>query len=1125
MTLNPARRMRAFSLRSMSSATVVVMMLMSLAVVLVPATADHGSTTAPGDPYFEQNLWGMKQIRAEQSWHTTTGAGAVVAVVDSGIDLDHPDLIANVIPGKTFRDCGSAGCGNGDWESKDNAGHPHGTHVAGTVAAVRNNGVGVAGAAPDAKLLAVKVIDPGGNGSFGDIAFGIRWAADNGADVINLSLGGLPIVHHATTEAGITGEARAAIAYASSKGVVVVASAGNETFPLCGEPGFSEGALCVAATDRREGTSDFSNLPVKPGFMAVSAPGGHLGGSVAFCREGVLSTVPPGEASAANADFCGYPGSQANGDKYGYDEFVGTSMAAPHVSGVAALVKSKGCTRQQTLDILTSTSRQPFTNPPVRGVYTPAYGWGIVDAEAAVAKASAICTGGGVNNPPVAVNDSASTAEDTPVTIDVLSNDSDPDGDLINVVAVTDGAKGTVANNGNGTVTYSPSKDLHGSDSFTYRISDGQKQVQGTVSVTIGSVQDPPVAVDDAVFYVANTPKTIAVLANDSDPDGDPVTLLSVTQPAHGTVAKGLSNVTYTPHLGYTGFDAFTYQITDGTTITTGQVALFGPSCTTRTFFDNIEGDPVTDEGNSAFARGWLTDLGKNENPLTTRWFPHRDAAARSPQLSWFSDAASARLKDDRVIAPSQSVTPGTKLVFWHRFKFDVASTGGVSGGVLEVSTDGGNSWRDVEAAGGVFSEGGYNRTMRTNGNPGVIPGRRAWSGFSQFANAMNRVTVDIGALAGMDILVRWRLTVDNTIVIGDPRAGWWLDDVSFTNLISDDCTKAATNRLPLAVEDLAFTNQETAVTINVVANDTDTDGDELTVVGVTDPANGIAVNNENGTITYNPDPGFFGADSFEYTISDGHGGFASAGVAVNVNGRPTAAADAATTPENVPVTINVLTNDSDPEGNRLILAGNSQAENGIVSCDAAGQCTYTSKSFFLGQDTFTYQVCDEFGACNSATVTVDVTRGPGEFSCSPRGRGFWKKQFDPLAAGKSFTPAELKALADRAAVISEGYFPHRFAIEAALNNPYSNSLEKAETQYAAFLLNISAGGISRSMTYEMGLSGEEGLDPAVYQTSIIGSTTNDALAWIRTQLPGGDLSRVIKAADNINAKNGLICS
>lgn len=802
-------------------------------------------------------------------------------------------------------------------------------------------------------------------------------------------------------------------------------------------------------------------------------------------------------------------------------------MAAPHVSGVAALVKSRGCTRQQTLDILTSTSRQPFTNPPVRGVYTPAYGWGIVDAEAAVASASAICSIGPVNNPPVTVNDGASTSEDAPVTIDVLTNDSDPDGDPINVVSVSDGAKGTVVNNGDGTITYSPLKDLNGADSFTYRISDGLLQTEGTVSVTISPLPDPPVAVDDAGFYSTNTPKTIEILANDFDPDGDPVTLVSVTQPMHGTVTQGLSNATYTPNLGYAGFDAFTYQITDGTgRLATGQVALFGPSCTTRTFFDDIEGDPLTEpEENTAFGRGWVTDLGANSNPVTLRWFPHRDAAAHSPELSWFNDAASLLLKDDRVIAPPQSVTPATKLVFWHRFKFDVSNTGAVSGGVLEVSTNGGESWQDVEAIGGVFLEGGYNRTMRTNGNPGVIPGRRAWSGFSQFANAMNRVTVDIGALAGQEILVRWRLTTDNTIVIGDARAGWWLDDVSFTNLITDECTQASLNKLPLAVDDVAFTNQEMAVTTNVLANDTDPDGDALTVIGVTDPAKGIAVNNEDGTITYTPDPGFFGVDSFEYTVSDGEGGFASAAVTVEVNGRPVATDDSTTTAENVPITINVLVNDTDPEGNLVIVGENSQGQNGTASCDATGECTYTPRTFFLGQDSFTYQACDEFGACSGATVTIEVVRGPGEFSCSPRGRGFWKKQFDPLAVGKSFTQAELNALADRSAVISDGYFPHRFAIESAVQNPYSTSLDKAESQYASFLLNIAAGGVSRSMTFEMGLSGQEGLDDAVFQTGVVGNTTDQALVWIRSQLPDGNLSLVVQTADTINQGIGLICN
>jgi serine protease len=359
--------------------TILVLAAGLPALIPTSVLATHTDPSSPNDPLFAFQ-WGPGQVRAEAAWHRTTGRDAVIAIVDSGIDLDHPDLAGKVIPGNTFLDCGKQGCGNGDWQSgppDQRTGEPHGTHVAGIAAALTGNGRGIAGIAPRAKLLAVRVLDDEGSGSFEDIALGIRYATDHGADVINLSLGALPGVQGFVLT-GVFPEVQRAIAYAASKGVVVAAAAGNEGFPLCDEPSFDPGAICVGATDRRELKASYSNLPVKPDLLAVAAPGGELT-TIFVCEEGILSTVPPG----TGLDDCGYPSSKA------YDEIVGTSQATPHVSGVAALLKAQGCTRKQILRIFLATSRQG--NSEVRGTYTPAYGYGIVDADAATRDAAARC--------------------------------------------------------------------------------------------------------------------------------------------------------------------------------------------------------------------------------------------------------------------------------------------------------------------------------------------------------------------------------------------------------------------------------------------------------------------------------------------------------------------------------------------------------------------------------------------------------------------------------------------------------------------------------------------------------------------------------------------------------------
>lgn len=343
-------------------------------------TAALPAFATTSDP-FRDRQWGLNQIRAAQAWPSSTGAGAVVAVVDTGVDLQHPDLQGQLVPGATFTGCGKGGgpCGNGDYRGPDgqNNADEHGTHVAGIVAAAAGNGIGVAGVAPDAKVMPVKVLEEG-SGSYAHIADGVRWAVDHGADVVNLSLGGEPgsqVLPIAGIETGLAD----ALTYAQKHGVLAVAAAGNTGTPLCNDPAFTDDVVCVAATDRDESKAWYSELPNKPDQKAVAAPGGAgLRGvagtqeleALTGCGDDVWSTVPTGTGSPG----CG---------ESDYDAYAGTSMATPHVAGVAALLFAQGRDVAGVEKALFTTSRQPVVG--VRGQYSPVYGWGIVDAQAAVA--------------------------------------------------------------------------------------------------------------------------------------------------------------------------------------------------------------------------------------------------------------------------------------------------------------------------------------------------------------------------------------------------------------------------------------------------------------------------------------------------------------------------------------------------------------------------------------------------------------------------------------------------------------------------------------------------------------------------------------------------------------------
>src|SRR5215210_1086209 len=309
----------------------------SILLALVLAALIPSAAWAADDPRRGEQ-WNLDLVESDAAHATATGAGAVVAVVDTGVATGHPDLAGQLLPGHDFvQDDDTPQDGNG-----------HGSHVSGIAIAATGNGVGISSVAPGAKLLPVRVLGDDGSGTTEDVAAGIDWARTNGADVINLSLGSeIPIVGAAGGD-----EIDAAIRRALAAGVVVVAAAGNNGVPVCEQPAASEGLLCVGAVDKRKQRSFFSSFGMG---LGVVAPGGS---GLPMTGEDVLSTVPPD----------------------GYEEIAGTSQAAPHVSGVAALLVGKGLRGQAAVKRIVDTAQD--LGPAGEDAE---YGRGLVNARAAVA--------------------------------------------------------------------------------------------------------------------------------------------------------------------------------------------------------------------------------------------------------------------------------------------------------------------------------------------------------------------------------------------------------------------------------------------------------------------------------------------------------------------------------------------------------------------------------------------------------------------------------------------------------------------------------------------------------------------------------------------------------------------
>ena len=589
-----------------------------------------------------------------------------------------------------------------------------------------------------------------------------------------------------------------------------------------------------------------------------------------------------------------------------------------------------------------------------------------------------------LNDSPEANDDSSSVDEDDSVIINVIGNDNDDLDPLGNIDGTTitisiQPTDGDVTVNGNGTITYSPDENFNGEDTFTYQVCDDGNPLprlcdNAEVTVTVNPVNDTPIVNADDDLTAENQAVTTDVLANDNDiidtgGSIDPTTVTIITEPNDGSVmVNGDGTVTYTPDNGFVGVDTYTYQVCD-------------------------DGNP-----GSECAQAEVTITVSDEAPTA-----ENDADDVNEDGSVTTDVL------DNDTDPNDNIDPST---------LTIATQAG--NGTATVNNDGTITYEPFDNFNGVDTyeyqicdEDGYCDTaiVTVTVNP----------------TSDAPVAADDSATTNEDVAIDIDITVndtdpndpngeidDSTVVITQPENGTVTDNGdgtvtytpelnfngidTFTYEVCDDgnpdvqCDMATVTVTvdpvsdePLIVDDSSSTQQNTSVTTNVTFNDSDPNDpngniDAATVTITGQGTFGTATENGDGTVTYVPNNNYTGPDSYTYEVCDDGNPDVQcdeATVTITVTDEtPNAVDDFDEVEEDGSVTTIVLDDDTDPNNNidSSTLNINTPPANGEATVNSDGTITYEPFENFNGTDTYIYEICDEDGYCDTASVTITVT-------------------------------------------------------------------------------------------------------------------------------------------------------
>ena len=556
-----------------------------------------------------------------------------------------------------------------------------------------------------------------------------------------------------------------------------------------------------------------------------------------------------------------------------------------------------------------------------------------------------------VNDVPVATGDSVTTDEDTPLSGNVLTNDVDVDGDSLIATLVDGPTHGDLVLNADGTFTYTPDADYTGADSFTYTATDGTATgAVSTVSITVTAVNDTPVATDDTVTTNEDTQLTGNVLTNDTDTEGNTLTATLVTGPSHGALTLNADGTfTYTPTANYHGTDSFTYTATDGTTTST--------AATVTVTVNAVNDIPV------AFNNSYTT----NENTQLTGNVLTNDTDADGNTLT--ATLVTGPTRGTLILNSDGSFTYTPTTNYHGTDVFTYKANDGIANSTTAVVMITVTSVNDAPSA--------VNDAYTTS-EESAVNGNVLANDADADADALTAVLASGPSHGALTLNNDGTFTYTPTTNYNGTDSFTYTatDGAATSNTATVSITVNPVNDAPTAANDAFTANEDTQLAGNVLTNDTDVDGDTLTATLVNGPSHGALTLNSNGTFTYTPTANYNGTDSFTYTATDGTATSNTATVSITVNAvndAPTAVNDSASTNQGVALNGNVLTNDTDIDGNTLSATLVAGPAHGTVALNSNGSFTYTPTANYNGTDSFTYKATDGTATSNTATVSITV--------------------------------------------------------------------------------------------------------------------------------------------------------